>query len=231
MTGSAQATKTAVVTGASSGIGFAIAQRLLAEGWRVIGMSRRKAGISHPAFTHRSADFTDGGRWAKALEDLPAISALIHSAGILRLDALGNTDFAAGETMWRLHVDTAQRLADAVVPGMADGGRIILLGSRASLGSANRAQYAASKAALGGLARSWALELAARRITVNIISPAATDTPMQSDPARAAVKPKLPPFGNMIEPSEIAALASFLLSPDARNITGQEIFVCGGASL
>ena len=187
--------KRALVTGASSGIGLAIAQRLLAEGWHVIGMSRRKAAISHSAFSHREADFSDGGRWASALEGLPVIDALVHSAGILRLDALGAADLASGEAMWRLHVDAAVRIADAVVPRMPDGGRILLLGSRASLGSANRAQYSASKAALKGLARSWALELVPRRITVNIISPAATDTAMQRDPARAAVKPKLPPFG------------------------------------
>jgi NAD(P)-dependent dehydrogenase (short-subunit alcohol dehydrogenase family) len=70
-----------------------------------------------------------------------------------------------------------------------------------------------------------------RRITVNIISPAATNTAMQFDPARAAVKPRLPPFGALIEPGEIAGLAAFLLGEEARNITGQEIFVCGGASL
>lgn len=231
MTDSVQETKTALVTGASSGIGFAIAQRLLMEGWHVVGLSRRRAAITHPAYAHRGADLSGGGDWVAALEGLPAMTALIHSAGILRIDALGMGGFADGEAMWRLHVDAAVRLADAVVPRMPDGGRILLLGSRASLGSANRAQYAASKAALRGLARSWALELVPRRITVNIISPAATDTAMQRDPARAAVKPKLPPFGTMIDPEEIAALAAFLLSPHAKNITGQEIFVCGGASL
>jgi NAD(P)-dependent dehydrogenase (short-subunit alcohol dehydrogenase family) len=223
--------KTALVTGASSGIGLAITQRLLSAGWQVIGLSRRRAEISHPAFAHRTADLLSEESLSSALENLPVVAALVHSAGILRLDSLGASDATAGEAMWRLHVDAAVCIADVVVPRMPDGSRILLLGSRASIGSAGRAQYAASKAALKGLARSWALELVRRRITVNIISPAATDTAMQRDPARAAVKPKLPPFGSMIDPQEIAALAEFLLSSNGRNITGQEIFVCGGASL
>ena len=223
--------KTALVTGVSSGIGAAIAQRLLAGDWSVIGLSRSPPAFQHPRLQHRSADLASGGELA-ALRDLPPCDALVHAAGILRLDQLGQARMHGdGETMWRLHVDAAVRLADAVVPAMPDGGRIILIGSRASQGAAKRAQYAASKAALSGLAKSWALELVPRRITVNIISPAATDTPMQHDPARASVKPKLPPFGSLIDPEEVAALAAFLLSPDARNITGQEIFVCGGASL
>ncbi len=180
---------------------------------------------------HHKLDLSDTGDVA-ALQELPVCDALVHAAGILRLDQLGRSRLKGdGELMWRLHVDAAVQLADAVVPSMPDGGRIVLIGSRASKGSVRRAQYAASKAALSGLATSWALELVLRRITVNIISPAATDTPMGQDPERVDVKPKVPPFGCLIDPSEIAGLASFLLSPDARNITGQEIFVCGGASL
>jgi 3-oxoacyl-[acyl-carrier protein] reductase len=223
--------KSAIVTGVSSGIGAAIAQRLLSEGWVVFGLSRRRPSFQHEHLYHRTIDLSDPTDSA-ALQDLPAFDALVHAAGILRLDHLGTSRANAdGETMWRLHVDAAVRLADAVVPGMPDGGRIVLIGSRASKGSANRAQYAASKAALSGLATSWALELVPRRITANIISPAAADTAMGQDPARAGVKPKVPPFGSLIDPTEIAGLASFLLSADARNITGQEIFVCGGASL
>lgn len=92
-------------------------------------------------------------------------------------------------------------------------------------------QYAAINAALLGLARSWAAELAPRGVRVNVIAPGATDTPMLHDPARGEVPPQLPPIGRFVRVDEIAALAAFLLSVDADAITGQQLVVCGGASL
>ncbi|WP_043112941.1 SDR family oxidoreductase, partial [Pseudacidovorax intermedius] len=72
---------------------------------------------------------------------------------------------------------------------------------------------------------------AAQGVTVNVISPGATATGMLQDPARAGSAPRLPPIGRLIEPAEIAALATFLLSPQAAAITGQDIAICGGSSL
>jgi NAD(P)-dependent dehydrogenase (short-subunit alcohol dehydrogenase family) len=98
-------------------------------------------------------------------------------------------------------------------------------------GLAGRSQYAASKAALVSLARSWAAEVVAQGVTVNVVSPAATDTPMLADPARATSAPRLPPMGRLIQPQEVAALVAYLLRPEAAAITGQDIAICGGASL
>jgi NAD(P)-dependent dehydrogenase (short-subunit alcohol dehydrogenase family) len=220
------------VTGASSGIGAAIVRRLLQDGWRVTGLSRTAPDISAPSFQHRALDLLEaqpGDVWA-ALADIPA-TALVHAAGVLRVGEVGRLDREAGALMWRLHVDSAALLADALVPRMGAGGRIVLIGSRTAAGSAGRSQYAASKAALVGLARSWAIELAPRGITVNVIAPGATETPMLRDPARAGVAPRLPPSGRFVQPDEVATLAAFLLSEPARSITGQQIVVCGGASL
>ncbi|WP_394680249.1 SDR family NAD(P)-dependent oxidoreductase [uncultured Comamonas sp.] len=223
----------AVVTGASSGIGRAIAQALLAAGWRVTGLDLAPAAIVHGSYAHVVVDLTDGAAIASSAADLPAVDALVHAAGVLRVGTLGQLDHDGGTLMWRLHVDAATRLADAIVPGMAQRGqgRVVFIGSRVAQGMAGRGQYAATKAALIALARSWAAEVAAQGVTLNVVSPAATATGMLNDPARAGSAPRLPPIGRLIEPAEIAALVGFLLSPAAAAITGQDIAICGGSSL
>jgi NAD(P)-dependent dehydrogenase (short-subunit alcohol dehydrogenase family) len=220
----------AVVTGVSSGIGAAIAARLLRDGWSVTGLSRTDPGQHAPGFSHRAVDLLDSSRLPRALEGLRP-TALVHAAGLMRAGSLGALDAEAGRTLWRLHVEAASLLADKLAPGMPDGGRIVLIGSRTASGAAGRSQYAASKAALLAMARSWALELAPRGITANVVAPAATDTPMLHDPARSALPPRLPPIGRFIRPEEVAATTAFLLGPEAGAITGQQIVICGGSSL
>lgn len=218
----------ALVTGASSGIGAAIASRLLAAGWEVLGLSRSPpvAGCEHVR-----ADLDDAPAVDTALTGIGAVDAIIHAAGTLRVGGLDALDRADGSLMWRLHVDAAVQIVARLAPAIPDGGRIVLIGSRVADGIAGRSQYAASKAALLGLARSWAAELAPRRITVNVLAPGATETPMLHHPARAAAPPRLPPMGRFVQASEIAGTTLFLLSADAASLTGQRIVVCGGASL
>lgn len=220
----------AVVSGASSSIGAAIVARLLAQGWQVTGLGRRDPGLDSPRYAHRQVDLLDATATRAAVTGLQP-SALVHAAGLMRAAPLGALSAEDGRQLWRLHVEAASLLADLLVPGMAAGGRVVLIGSRTSGGAAGRSHYAASKAALVGLARSWAMELAPRGITVNVVAPAATDTPMLRDPARAGSVPKLPPIGRLVRPEEVAALTAFLLGPEAGAITGQQIMVCGGASL
>lgn len=223
----------AVVTGASSGIGKAIAQALLTEGWRVSGFDVAAPGIEHPAFEAVRVDLCDGAATEAAAARASGVQALVHAAGVLRVGPLGSQRASDGEMMWRLHVEAITRLGNILVPPMAasGAGRVVLIGSRVAQGAAGRSQYAASKAALVALARSWAAEVVASGTTVNVVSPAATETAMLGDPARKSEPPKLPPIGRLIRPEEIAALVSFLLSPAAAAITGQEIVVCGGSSL
>lgn len=176
-------------------------------------------------------DLTDDLALRAALRRVGAVDAVVHAAGFMRTAPLGRLDPADSEAMWRIHVRAAEVLVDALAPTLPDGARIVLVGSRTANGAAGRSQYAATKAALAGLARSWAAELASRGITVNIIAPGATDTPMLRDPARGGTPPRLPPMGRFVRPDEIGAVAAFLLGPGAGAITGQQIVVCGGASL
>ena len=222
----------AVVTGTSSGIGRAVADRLLVDGCRVTGLDQAAATLSHERFRALEVDLADGAARSAVLSQLGGADALVHCAGIMRGARLGQLDLDAGALLWRIHVEAAAALGNHLAPGMGSGGRIVLIGSRASLGAAEKSQYAATKSALIGLARSWAKEVAPRGITVNVVAPASTDTAMLGDPQRASTPPAaLPPIGRRIGPEEVAALVAFLLSPDAAAITGQEIHICGGSSL
>ncbi|UUZ68557.1 SDR family oxidoreductase [Polaromonas sp. P2-4] len=233
MPSEAPASPHALVTGSSSGIGLAIARHLLEQGWRVSGWDLAAPVLQQANFTPVSVDLMDENAIAQALQRQPPVTALVHAAGWMRTAPLGALDLQAGEAMWRLHVQSATQLAQALVPAMASHGlgRVVLIGSRVAQGMAGRSQYAAVKAALIAMARSWAAEVAASGVTVNVVSPAATQTAMLSDPARVGSAPQLPPIGRYIDPAEVAALVSFLLSSQAAAITGQDLQICGGASL
>jgi NAD(P)-dependent dehydrogenase (short-subunit alcohol dehydrogenase family) len=215
-------TPCAIVTGTSSGIGQAIAIKLISEGWHVHGLDIAPSTVQHAQFTAWLLDLTQASALEATLNQIVSQQVpevLVHAAGVLRVGSLGALDMQAGQLMWQLHVDVATRLANRILPLMTQArrGRMILVGSRVASGMA--------------LARSWAAESIAEGVTVNVVSPAATDTPMLQDPARSNTTPRLPPIGRLIQPNEVAALVAFLTRPEAAAITGQDIAICGGASV
>lgn len=233
----------AVLTGVSSGIGWAIAQALLAQGWQVTGLSRSAPPASHASLRWRPVNLEDSAQLAAVCAELGAelaaeagtgqggVDALVHAAGFMRTAPLGSLSVDDATAMWRVHVLAAQVLADGLLPQLRDGGRIVLVGSRVAQGAAGRSAYAATKSALLGMARSWAAELAPRGITANVIAPGATDTPFLNQPGRSSSPPRVPPIGRLVQAEEVAGLAAFLLGPWGGAITGQQIVMCGGASL
>ncbi|MCB1775904.1 MAG: SDR family oxidoreductase [Candidatus Competibacteraceae bacterium] len=225
------AVKWVVVTGASSGIGRAIASKLLVEGFGVIGISRTPINEASPNYRSLLVDLSDLNALTQALGQLGRVDAIVHAAGFMHTASVGSLNPEDGAAMWAVHVQAASVLVNELISKMPDGGRIVLIGSRTAAGAAGRSQYAATKAALIGMSRSWAAELASRQITVNVVAPGATETPMLTDPNRVSTPPKKPPMGRFINPEEIAGSVAFLLGPYAGTITGQQLVICGGASL
>jgi NAD(P)-dependent dehydrogenase (short-subunit alcohol dehydrogenase family) len=229
--GEGTGTRRVVVTGAASGIGKAIVARLLSDGWRVVGLDKTQVNQQSDNFRSVAVDLLDHAKLSAALKELLGFEAVVHAAGFMRTAALGALAPDDGAAMWRVHVEAAEVIANALLPAMKSGGRMVLIGSRTAAGAAGRSQYAATKAALIGMARSWAAEMAPLGVTVNVVAPGATDTPMLNDPGRTATPPKKPPIGRFIRPEEVAAATAFLLGPEAGAITGQQIVICGGGSL
>ncbi|WP_392543658.1 SDR family NAD(P)-dependent oxidoreductase [Oryzobacter telluris] len=218
-----------LVTGASSGIGRAVAARLVSDGVRVVALTRREPDIEGVSW--RACDLADTGAVASVVAGLGPVSGVVHAAGFQESGGIDALDPAAGERMYAVHVTAAVALVQAVLPDLVDGGRVVLVGSRTADGAAGKSLYAASKAALRALARSWAAELAPRRVTVNVVEPGPTRTPMLEDPRRSATPVKPPPLGRLVEPDEVADLVAFLLGPSGAMVTGQHWRICGGASL
>lgn len=228
------ADRVAVITGSASGIGLALVQHLLEAGWVVHGIDRQSSpGLDLPSYTHHQYDLADLASLDGLEATLPGqLRAFVHCAGIMRSGGAFDARRQDTELLWSVHGAAALALVGLVAPRLTRAqGRIVLVSSRAVLGRAQRAAYAATKAAQIGMARSLAAELIGQGITVNVVAPGAVDTPMLSDPARGAPAMIDLPIGRLIRVEEVTAAIVFFLSPEAGAITGQTLYVCGGASL
>ena len=231
----------ALVTGGSAGIGAAICQDLLNEGYYVLNLSRRTSKNKHENLRDIQLDLADVDETRKIAGELAAqyaITNVVHNAGVIRPGLIEDVDLEDVQYLTNLHVIASISLMQAVLDAMKDAsfGRFVIIGSRAMLGLQTRTAYSATKAAQIGMVRTWAMELGEHGITVNAIAPGPVVTdmftevvPEDSDKADAIAQSL--PVKRLGQPGDVSRLVTFLLSPDNGFITGQCIFVCGGASL
>ena len=230
----------AVVTGGSRNIGAAIAARLSAQGMQVIVVDMIPPEHDRLAeFVH--ADLTDPKAAAQALGKVVAgrrVTRFVHNAGMGRFALVDKIDLADVSAMFNVTVGSLIALGQVLLPSMRNAGigRIVAIGSGAARGREGRTGYAASKSALGGLARTWALELGREGVTVNVIHPGPIRTTLfdyGNPPDHPKTKAMIANIavGRIGLPDDIAAAVAFLCSDDASFITGQELSVCGGTSI
>lgn len=227
-----------VLTGVSRGIGAATARYLSELGYHVIGVARTKPQDFDGTF--RQIDLGDPSAkqaFAEIAQEF-APTRLVANAGYVDAKLVEDvTDEGFDQTI-RVNLQSQIWAMQAMIPAMraAQFGRIVMIGSRASLGKPERATYSASKAALTGLARTAALELAPDGVTVNVISPGPFETEMfaslqpEGSEKRAKFMANVP-MKRVGKPEEIAATIAFFLSEGSGFVTGQNLFICGGLSL
>jgi len=238
--------KAALVTGASGGIGGAIARALHGAGATVALSGTRLAPLEALAaeLGERArvlpCDLSDGAAVEAlpkaAVEAMGAVDILVNNAGITRDQLFMRMSDADWETVLAVNLTSVMRLSRGVLRGMmkARWGRIVNVSSVVGVtGNPGQANYAASKAAVIGMSKSLAAEVASRGITVNCVAPGFIATAMTgvlSDEQKARIAGQIP-AGRMGTPAEIAAAALFLASSEAGYVTGQTLHVNGGMAM
>jgi len=236
----------ALVTGATRGIGRAIAQRLAQDGATVVGTATTDEGAAAisamlaeagNAGTGMRLDVKDAAATESVLKDIEsrfgAVGILVNNAGVTRDNLLLRMKDEEWDAIIATNLTPIYRLSKAVMRGMmkARHGRIVNIGSVVgSSGNAGQANYAAAKAALIGFTKSLAQEVGSRNITVNCVAPGFIDTDMTKslpDAAREALLGKIP-LGRLGSPEDVAHAVAYLAGPGGAYVTGTTLHVNGG---
>lgn len=231
--------KMVVVSGGSRGIGAATCECLLSEGFGVISLSRTKPALTD--VLHVPCDLMDSDGRRAVFADLGKrddIFGLVNNAGIATPNSIEEFDHQIYATVMDVNSTAVSELSAAVIPSLIKNkeGRVINISSELILGFATRTAYSASKAAVASFARTWALELGKYNICCNAIAPGPVETELfvkNNPPGSAIRQQKLDkiPLGRFGQPEDVAGMVAFLMSNEAKFITGQTLYVCGGSSL
>jgi NAD(P)-dependent dehydrogenase (short-subunit alcohol dehydrogenase family) len=232
----------AVVTGGSNGIGAEICRQMLAADYEVVSLALGKPEQKHDRLHAVDVDLTDRAateQVAAGIASRFAVTHVVHNAGAIRPSLLTDAKLDDLEALTQLHLGAAMTLVQSVLPTMKKNrfGRIVLMSSRGALGLATRTAYAATKFGMIGMARTWALELASDGITVNVVAPG----PIGDTDMFRAVVPKgserenalaaAIPVQRLGRSDDVARAVMFFCDRETSFITGQTLYVCGGASL
>jgi len=231
--------KVALVTGASRGIGRAIALELAKQGAKVFGTATTEEGakrITESGIAGKVLDVKDAGQCDALIKELGEVLILVNNAGVTRDNLALRMKDAEWDEVMETNLRPVFRLSRAVMRGMikARWGRIINITSVVGAsGNPGQANYAAAKAGIVGMSKSLAGELASRNITVNCVAPGFIDTDMTRalpEQQRNALLAQIP-LGRLGRPEDIAAAVAYLASPSAGYITGAVLHVNGGMHL
>jgi 3-oxoacyl-[acyl-carrier protein] reductase len=223
--------KLALVTGASRGIGHAIAEELRRLGANVVGTSTTEEGARK--VNGRVLDVRNAEQCEALVKELGEVAILVNNAGITRDNLALRMKDAEWDEVIQTNLQAVFRLSRAVMRGMmkARWGRIINITSVVGAsGNAGQANYAAAKAGVVGMTKSLARELGSRNITVNCVAPGFIDTDMTralSDEQKKALLANIP-LGRLGTPQDVAAAVAYLASPGGDYVTGAVLHVNGG---
>lgn len=233
--------RTFLITGASKGIGRALSHRLAEAGHHVVGVARNASDPDFPGELV-AIDLSDRQATDKVLRQLVdkyEFDGVVNNVGFIRLGQIGEIDLDDMEQQLLHNLIPTVQTVQALLPSMRERGwgRVVNISSLVALGGhQKRTAYAGAKAAMISFTRSWALELATSGITVNSVAPGPTETELfrANTPAGSEAEKdflSMVPMGRFGQPQELAAAVAFMLSEDAGFITGQTLFVDGGASI